>query len=320
MKLGFALPYAGSWATPENQIAIARRAEDLGYASLWTAQRLLYPERPRNDYFAAPGAPWPESFRSLTDPLLPLAFVAAATSRIRIGTASLILPFFQPVLLAKALGTLDVLCRGRLNVGVSLGWSKDEYAAVGVPWARRGERFDEYLAALLATWKGVGAAFEGEFVTLPASTVLPAPVQRPHPPLLIGGYADAALRRAARFGQGYLGGNMPLDTIVGVLDRLAEYTEQAGRDPGALRLVSRGVTVLSDAPSGPGRRPLYGTLAEISDDVDRYAAAGLDELFLDLNFDPRVGSVDADPAASMDRAQRILEHLAPEPQFGTSDE
>src|ERR1700710_127893 len=117
MKLGFALPYAGSWATPENQLLIARRAEELGYASLWTAQRLLYPEAPRNDYYATPGAPWPEPFRSLTDPLLPLAFVASATSRIRIGTASLILPFFQPVLLAKALGTLDVLCGGRLNVG-----------------------------------------------------------------------------------------------------------------------------------------------------------------------------------------------------------
>jgi alkanesulfonate monooxygenase SsuD/methylene tetrahydromethanopterin reductase-like flavin-dependent oxidoreductase (luciferase family) len=201
------------------------------------------------------------------------------------------------------------MCGGRLDVGVSLGWSRDEYAAAGVPWARRGERFEEYLTAMVATWRGTGASFSGDFVTLPPSSVLPAPVQRPHPPLLIGGYSDIALRRAARFAQGYIGGNMPLDTIVQMLNRLAGYAADAGRDP--LRLVSRGTTVLTETPSGPDRRPLFGTLAEIGQDVRRYAEAGLDELFLDLNFDPSIGSLDADPAASMDKALRVLEHVAP---------
>jgi probable F420-dependent oxidoreductase len=310
LRLGFALPYTGSWATTQNQRTIAVHAEQAGFASLWTAHRLLYPDRPRNDYPATPGAPWPEPFRSMIDPIVPLAFAAAVTSRIRIGTAALVLPFHQPVPLAKQLATLDVMSAGRLDVGVCLGWSRDEYIAAGVPWARRGERFEEYLAALVATWSDPGSGFAGEFVTLPPSTVPPEPAQRPHPPLLIGGYSDTALRRAARFGQGYLGGNMPLDTIVGLLDRLAEYTALAGRE--RLRLVCRGSTILTDAPSGPGRRPLNGTLAEIAEDAQRYAEAGVDELFLDLNFDPAVGSMDADPAASMDRALRVLDHLAPQ--------
>lgn len=316
MKLGFALPYAGSWATPDNQATIAVRAEELGWSSLWTAQRLLYPEIPRNEYYGTPGAPWPAAFRSIQDPIVPLAFVAGLTRRIRLGTAALVLPFTPPVVLAKQLATLDVLSGGRLDVGVCLGWSKDEYAAAGVPWARRGARFEEYLTALQHTWAGTDAELSGEFVDLPRAAVLPAPIQRPHPPLLIGGYSDLALRRAARFGQGYLGGNLPLDRIVEVLARLAEHTAEAGRDPGDLRLVSRGVTLLrdpneSDTTSGDDRRPLCGTLAEIADDVERYAHAGLDELFLDLNFDPLVGSIGADPAASMDRALGVLEHLAP---------
>ncbi|MGQ0468059.1 MAG: TIGR03619 family F420-dependent LLM class oxidoreductase [Sporichthyaceae bacterium] len=310
MRLGFGLPYAGSWATPANQAAIATSAEELGWASLWTAQRILYPDEPQNDYYATPGAPWPAPFRSMVDPVLPLAYVAALTSRIRIGTASIMLPIMRPVLLAKQLTTLDLLCGGRLDVGVSLGWSKDEFQAAGVDFARRGARFEEYLEAMVAVWRGEGCEFSGEFVELPRSQMLPAPVQRPHPPLLIGGYADAGLRRAAKY-QGYLGGNMPLDTIVDVLGRLDRYAEEAGRDPKDLRKVSRGVTLLRDAPSGPGRRPLCGTLEEIAEDIERYAAAGLTELFLDLNFDPEVGVLDADPGASMDRALTLLETFAP---------
>ena len=311
MKLGFALPYCGSWATPDNQAQVARRAAELGYAALWTAQRLLFPVEPRNDYYAAPGAPWPATFRSMTDPLLPLAYVAGMTSRIRLGTATLVLPFHNPVVLAKQLATLDGLCAGRLDVGVSLGWSKDEYAAAGAPWARRGERFEEFIACMRAAWGADPVSFAGEFFELPPSSLLPAPVQRPHPPVLVGGYSDLALRRAAQFAEGYIGGNLPLDRIVPLLGRLRTFAAEAGRDPASLRLVSRGVVAASDTPAGPDRRPLTGTYAEIAADVARYAAAGLDELFLDMNFDPRIGVVGADPAECLDRAVELLERLAP---------
>jgi probable F420-dependent oxidoreductase len=309
MELGFALPYTGSWATAENQAMVARRADELGWSCLWAAQRLLYPDHPRNEYPAAPGPTWPPTFRSFLDPIVSLTYVAALTERIRIGTASLMLPLFNPVMLAKQLTTLDVLSGGRLNVGVSLGWSKDEYAAAGTPFKKRGARFEDYIQALIAAW--TSTAMDTEFVTLPPGEMRPAPVQQPHPPLFIGGYADAALHRTVTYGAGYLGGNMSFDTIVESLARLRRYAEEAGRDPKDLQLICRGVTVLTDTPAAPGARPLSGTLEQIAADVARFADAGVTELFMDLNFDPAVGSVDADANASMDRALAVLERLAP---------
>jgi probable F420-dependent oxidoreductase len=316
MQLGFALPYAGSWATPANQATIAQRAEQLGYASLWSTQRLIYPAAPVDEYHGNPGGPWPEPFRSVMDPIVPLAYVAALTSRIRIGTCSLQLGLANPLVLGKQLATLDVVSGGRLNVGVSLGWSRDEYAAVGTEWARRGARQDEFLDCLRAVWAGHDTAFDGEFFTLPRGDVLPAPLQRPHPPLLVGGYSKAALRRAAH-ADGYLAGLLPFDRVAPLLDTLAEIASAAGRDPESLRMVGRGVVVLTgEAPAGP-RPPLTGTLDQLAADVDRYAETGMTELFLDLNLDPRVGSVDADPAASLDQALRVMEHLAGPDHGGT---
>ncbi|GAA0628031.1 TIGR03619 family F420-dependent LLM class oxidoreductase [Sporichthya brevicatena] len=305
MELGFALPYAGRWATPANQATVARRAEELGWSCLWTSQRLLYPDSPRDSFPAAPGPTWPATIRSVVDPITPLAYVAALTSRIRLGTCSLMLPLFSPVLLAKQLATLDVLSGGRLDVGVSLGWSQDEYAAVGTPFVRRGARFDAYLEALVATWTGEAAA--NEFVTLPPGEVLPAPVQRPHPPLFVGGYTENALRRAVRFGRGHLVGSLPLDRVPEVRARLSEFALAGGRDPAELALVCRGVTVVTAAPMAPGGKPLTGTVEQIAADVERYAAAGVDHLFLDLNFDPAVGTLDSDPAAALDTALAVLE-------------
>ncbi|HEX7214691.1 MAG TPA: LLM class flavin-dependent oxidoreductase, partial [Methylomirabilota bacterium] len=120
MKLGFSLPTAGAWATPENQIRIAREAEALGYHSLWVFQRLLYALEPKNEYPPVPGKTWPKPFERVFDPIVTLAYVAAATRRIRLGTSVLIMPFYQPVVLAKQLATLDVLSGGRLDVGLGL--------------------------------------------------------------------------------------------------------------------------------------------------------------------------------------------------------
>ena len=188
MKLGFSLPMAGPWATPDNQVLIAQRAETLGYHSLWVFQRLLYAVKPQNDYPPLPGQPWPKSFERVMDPLISLAFVAGVTSRIRLGTSVLIMPYYTPVLLAKQLATLDVLSRGRLDVGLGLGWSMDEFEAVGVPYAGRGKRGDEFLRCLKAIWTEDPVEFAGEFYRVPRARVEPRPVQTPHPPITIGGY------------------------------------------------------------------------------------------------------------------------------------
>src|SRR3982074_2557472 len=137
MKLGFALPTAGDWATPENQIRVARQAEALGYHSLWVFQRLLYALEPKNEYPPAPGKVWPKPFERVFDPIVTLAYVAAATQRIRLGTSVLIMPFYQPVVLAKQLATLDVLSGGRLDLGLGVGWSQAEVGGTGA-WPERG--------------------------------------------------------------------------------------------------------------------------------------------------------------------------------------
>jgi len=287
MKLGFSLPMAGSWATPQNQILVAQRAEALGYHSLWVFQRMLYPIKPQNDYPPLPGQPWPKSFERVMDPLVSLAFVAAVTSRIRLGTSVLIVPYYTPVMLAKQLATLDIVSGGRLDVGLGLGWSKDEFDAVGVPHEGRGKRADEFLRCLKAIWR---------------ARVEPRPVQRPHPPITIGGYGPTVIRRAVTY-DGFNGGNVPLGQVAPLVKEIKAAAEAAGRDPATLQIVSRGSFQLHATPKGPDRRPLWGSLAEIRQDVERYAEAGLTELFLEANFDPR--------GVTLEGALEVLEALAP---------
>jgi probable F420-dependent oxidoreductase len=312
MQLGFCLPVSGSWATPDNQGTVARRAEELGYSSLWVVQRLLYPIEPRNDYPSAPGQPWPPAFEQVVDPIVTLAHVAGATRRIRLGTATLIPAYFSPVLLAKQLATLDIVTGGRLDVGLGLGWSEDEYAACGLPFQERGARLDEYLRCLQTLWSDDPVEFSGRFYSVPRSVFQPKPHQRPRPPLLIGGYAPATIRRAVTLGDGYLGGNVPLARIVPLVEELRAAAADAGREPASFRIVCRGAVRLLDDPlPDEDRRPLWGGLDQIRSDIARYAAAGLDELFLELNFDPALAAPDADPRASMATALLLLEELAP---------
>jgi probable F420-dependent oxidoreductase len=311
MRLGFGLPVAGGWATPQNMVAVAREAESLGYQSLWTVQRILYPSAPRNEYAGSPGGPWPAYFESVADGLVALGYVAAATSRIRLGTAVVNLPYYSPALLAKQLATLDVVSGGRLTVGAGLGWSEDEYAAAGVPFQRRGRRMDECLRCLKLVWTEELVEFRGEFYGIPASRIDPKPVQRPHPPVLVGGYSAAAMRRAVSLADGYIGGNVPLAELAPVIERLRAAAREAGRDPDGVPIVARGAVSLRDEPAGRGRRPLFGSLDEVREDVDGYREIGVTELFLDLNFDERVAAPGADPDAALGLARRLLAALAP---------
>jgi probable F420-dependent oxidoreductase len=302
MKLGFALPIAGAWATPENQVRVAKHAEALGYHSLWTFQRLLYALEPQNDYPPYAGQPWPEAFRRVVDPIVTLAYVAAVTSRIRLGLSVLIMPFYSPALLAKQLATLDHCCGGRLDVGLGIGWSKDELEAVGVPYRQRGRRGDEFIRCLKAIWTQEVAEFEGEFYRVPRSLIEPRPLQQPHPPITFGGYGSAAVRRAATLTDGFMGGNVPLAEVEPLVRELKALAGAAGRDVEALHIIARGSFRLLDAPQGQGRRPLWGTLEEIRQDIALYREAGLTELFLEPNFDPGM---------TLERCLDAMERLAP---------
>jgi probable F420-dependent oxidoreductase len=302
MKLGFSLPIAGAWATPANQVRVAQHAEALGYHSLWTFQRLLFALEPQNDYPPYAGQPWPEAFRSVVDPIVTLAYVAGFTQRIRLGISVLIMPFYSPAMLAKQLATLDHCCGGRLDVGLGIGWSKDELEAVGVPYRQRGRRGDEFMRCLKALWTQDVAEFEGEFYRVPRSLLHPRPLQQPHPPITFGGYGSAAVKRAVALADGFMGGNVPLHEVEPLVDELRVAAAAAGRDLASLHIVARGTFRLFDTPQGAGRRPLFGTVDEIRADIALYRQAGLTELFLEPNFDPGI---------TLERCLDAMERLAP---------
>jgi len=209
----------------------AERAEALGFDSLWAGEHVLF-------------------HTETVSATVLLAGLAARTGRIRLGTAIYLLPLRHPVLAAKDLATLDHITGGRLVVGLGVGWSLDEFEAAGAPRARRGARADEFVRCLKAMWADDPVEFAGEFYRVPRSLVSPKPVQRPHPPILIGGYAEAVFRRAVTLGDGYTGGNIPLDELAPLVARLRALAREARRDPAALPIVCR--------RAAPGRHKTAG--------------------------------------------------------------
>jgi probable F420-dependent oxidoreductase len=297
VQLGFALPISGPWATPENVASVARDAEAHGFHGLWSFQRWL-----ADDSLAG-------VYQSVLDPMILLGYAAAVTSRARLGLAIVNGPFYSPVAIAKQFAALDVLSSGRLDGGVGLGWSPSEYAAAGVPMEHRGRRFDEWLDCLDLLLTHEEVSFDGEFYTVPPSRIAPRPVQQPRPPLLIGGTAERALRRAATRGDGWISSSrLTLDDVRRSVQVVRAAAEKAGKAPDSVRCVVRGVTRLRDSPvDGTDRPALAGTLEQIVADLGAYAVAGVDEVFLDLNFDSeKVGSASADPDFALAAAARLM--------------
>ncbi|WP_433338543.1 TIGR03619 family F420-dependent LLM class oxidoreductase [Spirillospora sp. CA-294931] len=304
MLIGFAVPVSGGWATPANQVLIAEQAEQLGYHSIWTLQRLVNP--------AASGDP---TYRNVPDPLVTLAYLAGVTSRVRLGVAIVNMPFVPPPLLAKQAATLDHVSGGRLDLGLGLGWMPEEFAASGVSMRRRGARAEEYLAALRTLWHDEVSEFHGEFYDIPPVRFDPKPLQSPEPPLLLGGTSEPALRRAGRLASGWISSSQAdLAQIGRAIDIVRESAEKAGRDSSQLRFVCRGAVRvrLDGSAGGPGqRRPLTGTYDQIRGDFQMLEAQGVTELFIDLNFDPDLTGPAADPWDTMYLAREALQAFAP---------
>lgn len=301
--MGFAVPVSGSWATPRNVVEVAERADQLGYRSIWTFQRLLYPADDS-------GGGWAPAYRSVLDPLVVLGHVAAVTTRVRLGVAIVNAPFFSPALLAKQFTTIDILSGGRLDAGIGIGWSAEEYAASGIPEERRGARLEEFLDVLQKLWTQDVVDHEGEFYRVPPSRQDPKPMQRPHPPLYLGAFATTALQRAGRIADGWISGStFALDRMHLSVRTVRDAAEQAGRDPSSVRIVCRGSVRLRPEPEPD--KPYSGPIDVLRQRLGELEEIGVDEFFVDLNFDPQIGNPDADPEASMDTARELLEALAP---------
>ncbi len=299
MLISCGCPVSGAWADPMSVTGFAMRAEELGYHALWSFQRLL----------VGAGQEMEPVYRSVLDPMLALTWAAARTTDIRLGVAVINLPYVSPAYLAKQAITLDVLSGGRADLGLGTGWSDVEFAATGSDPNPRGRRTEEYLGVLHTLFHDEVSAYEGEFYTVPPSTMAPRPVQPGGPPILLGGTAETALRRAGRIAAGWVSSSRAsLDDIARGARIVRRAAEESGRDPDTVRIVVRGVVQA-------GRRdeavPLSGDYAQIRANAQRYAQAGATELFYDLNWDPLIGSPDADPRAAGERAAEILTALAP---------
>jgi probable F420-dependent oxidoreductase len=220
------LPTANPFATPELLRAVGEGAEELGVHRIWVGEHVvLFDEYASNYPYSADGRLPAGGAMGLLDPFVALSFLAAHTSTVRLGTAMCLVPQRNPVYTAKEVASLDWLSGGRVDLGVGVGWLREEFEALGVPWPRRGRRTDEYLGVLRSLWEDDVSDFAGELVTLPACRQYPKPVQRPVP-VHVGGESDAALRRVARHANGWVPFNCrpdDLGPLVGALDeRLAE--------------------------------------------------------------------------------------------------
>lgn len=222
MKLGLFGINNGIYTAPELAALVAREAEAAGLESLWTGEHVVLP-----DPQVAP-SPAPPQFPMLHPPAA-LAYLAAVTTRIKLGTGITLVAQRNPVVLAKELASLDVLSKGRLIFGIGAGYLEPEFRALGIPFEERGPRTDEHIAAMQALWTQAKPAFKGRFTNFSGIDAQPRPVQAGGPPIVVGGASDSALARAVRIGQGWYGFAMNVDVAGKTIDRLRAAQSKAGR-------------------------------------------------------------------------------------------
>lgn len=293
MRIGYGLPISGAAAGPESIAAVARRAEELGYDSLWVWERFLSPVNPQVPYIVSPDGSYPEAFKTVLDPLETLTYAAAHTSRVALGTSVLNMPYYNPVLLARRLTTLDVLSGGRLRVGLGLGWCKDEFDAVGRPMKGLGRLADEFITVLKAIWTTDPVEFHGEFYHLPKSNIQLKPVQKPHPPIYLAAFSPGALKRAATMANGWTPVAIPIDGMKQMYEGLRSMAKEAGRNPDEIEMIVRANFTITDEPVGDQRPyPFYGSVDEIKADIEATRELGAAEIFFDPSFSPDGESVE----------------------------
>lgn len=279
MKLGLALPTAGSGASPETIAAVAEGAERIGLDSVWTFERLMRPIDGAVPVGGGGAVPLPESYGCVYDPLETLAYVAARTSRIMLGTSVLDALLHSPIVLARRLATLDRLSGGRLVAGVGQGWMAAEFEAAGIPPAARGPRMEEHLAAMRAVWGPDPVEHDGRFYRVAASAIGPKPTAAGSVPLLVGAVAPPAIERAGRLGFGLNPIMMTWEMLDAAVATFRGAAEAAGHDPAVLPVFVRVNGSVTTSPVSGDRPPLTGGVEQVLDDLARVEAAGADHAF-----------------------------------------
>jgi probable F420-dependent oxidoreductase len=270
MDVGVFVPLGNGNATAEILRAVGREIEDRGFESIWVPEHVVLFDEYESAYPYSPDGKFPGGADSgMLEPLQALTYLAAVTDRVRLGTGICLVPQRNPVYTAKAVTDLDSLSGGRVDFGVGVGWLREEFEAVAMPFEKRGPRTDEHLQVMKALWCDEVSEFHGDFYDLAPCRMYPKPVQSPHPPIHVGGESDAAMRRVARHGQGWFSFNRLPEDLPEPLARLDAALAAEGR--------SRSDVVLSVSPYFNPVTPAA---------VEGYAALGVDRLIvLCLAFD-----------------------------------
>ena len=279
MDWGIHLPHLGRQATGRALLDFARHAEELGYHSGWVSDHVAWPRHIESKYpytddgsFAAsPDMPW-------LDPIGTMFFVAAGTERLRLGTTVLILGYRPPVLTAKAIASLDHLSEGRVLLGVGVGWMREEFDALGMPFDHRGKRADEQLALFQALFTDPAPSFSGEFYDVPEVGFAPKPPPG-RVPIWVGGHSEAAYRRVARFGDAFHAAFQSVEEVTAGWDRVRKLVAEAGREPADVRLSIR--LYLDPEGAMSPDKSIAGSSAQMVDTVGRWREIGVDHILLD---------------------------------------
>ncbi|MDJ0848930.1 MAG: LLM class F420-dependent oxidoreductase [Myxococcota bacterium] len=260
MKIGVVSGFDGR-RPPEFIVGAARIVEERELHSFFVPEHVVFFREYASRYPYSGDGRIPGEPDGTLEPFTALTWIAAHTSRIRLGTGICLVPQRNPVYTAKQVADVDFLSGGRLDFGVGIGWLREEFAALDVPWEKRGERTAEYVRVMQALWCEEVSAYQGELYTLPACVQNPKPVQKPHPPVFFGGESDAALRRVAQLGQGWYGFQLGLEELAERLARLDQLLAEAGRSRSDVRIY----VSPRERPKGPS-------------DVAPWAEAGVEQL------------------------------------------
>jgi probable F420-dependent oxidoreductase len=275
MKFGIWIPTCRHLATPEIICRTALRAEELGYDSVWVSDHVVVPDANVERFGAA-----------IFDPLITLAVAAGATKRVQLGTTVLIVPYRNPLVTAKMVSSLDALSGGRVVLGIGAGWLEEESSMLGVPFAERGPMTDEYLAAMRELWTSPSPSFAGKYTQFSGLHFEPKPVQKPHPPIWVGGHARASLRRAAEIGAAWHPINRSANEIRAGCAELKQLCEARGRAKlpavtlrNDMFVVRRGQTIPAPVHGGS---VVGGEPAALADQIRELEAAGVEHLVLEF--------------------------------------
>ncbi len=266
MKIGIALPIFGKYAGRDEILETALAAEALGYDSIWVSDHVVVPDH--HNVFG-------EVFY---DPLISLGFIASATSRIELGTSVLVLPYRNPLVLAKSVSSLDALSEGRVILGVGSGWLKEEFKALGVDYSKRGKMTDEYIEIMKELWTSGSPSYEGEHFSFTGIRFEPKPVQKPHPPIWVGGESGRSIERAVKHGDGWHPVGLTPEEMGAKMREVRSLLSDERKESFVMSL-RRNVEINEAREFGP-EETLRGGLGKIRDGIEAYREAGVDHLIL----------------------------------------